>query len=82
LSKYPGTGDLLHLLRTPGLTRRPDGSNSLDLQGVETQNEVSHVFEHVSRIIQDYQDAAIVYRRAVDRFLGLDAKTAGRLRRR
>ena len=40
------------------------------------------MFEHVSQIIQDYQDAAAAYQRAVDRFIGLDAKTGGRLKRR
>lgn len=40
------------------------------------------MFEHVSRMIQDYQDAAVAYRRAVDRFLGFDAKTTGRLKKR
>ena len=40
------------------------------------------MFEHVSKMIQDYQDAAAAYQRAVDRYIGLTARTAGRLKKR
>jgi hypothetical protein len=33
-------------------------------------------------MIQDYQDAVAIYQRAVDRSIGLDATTAGRLKMR